>query len=110
MKAPSDREQQQSFDGVGTPVGAGRTRAPPFVHGHAEPPDAAPRRRGEPMSPTAQHVLDVVAPREELPFDGWEHYLTSIGDDGVSVYYFDHEADGRTLKVRVTTGGYELQR
>src|SRR5690242_2270583 len=79
---------QRSLDGLGSPGGA-RADAPMGVQDLAAGPDAAPRRQGEPMSPTARHVLNVIALREELPLDGWNHYLRSISDDDVSVFYFD---------------------
>jgi len=109
LNAEIVKRLQRSLDGIDSPGGV-PAEAPLVVEDCAAGPDAAPRRHGEPMSPTARHVLNVVALREDLPLDGWSHYLTSLGDNDVSVFYFDRRADGRTLKVRVTDDGYETLR
>lgn len=57
------------------------------------------------MSDPARHVLNVVCLRESLPVDGWEHYLTSMSDDGVGVFTYDRP-DGTTLRVYCSADGY----
>lgn len=62
------------------------------------------------MTDTARHILHVVCIREGLPITGWEHYFTSIGDDGISTFSYDR-AEKDTfggLVVRVTPEGYEV--
>lgn len=60
------------------------------------------------MSVPARHVLNVAILRAasergiELPVDGWEHYFTGLGDDGLGTFAYDR-TDGRSLIVR--TGG-----
>lgn len=62
------------------------------------------------MSDAARRVLNAVAIRENLPVDGWEHYFTSMGDDGVSVFHFDRapEDGAGWLRVVVSAEGYEV--
>jgi hypothetical protein len=41
------------------------------------------------MSDAARRILNVVALREGLPLDGWEHFYTAAGDDGATVFSYD---------------------
>jgi hypothetical protein len=57
------------------------------------------------MTPAAQHVLNQACLRQDLPLDGWEHFLTSCGDDGVSRFVFDRDAPEGSLTLRVEVSG-----
>lgn len=63
------------------------------------------------MSDSARHVLHVAILRSELdlPLDGWEHYSTAMGDDGVSTFAYDRP-DGRSVVVLITAEGARIDR
>lgn len=71
----------------------------------AELPMGPPASTSPRMTDAARRVLNVVALREDLPVDGWDHYLTGAGDDGVSTFHYDRP-DGRCLIVNVSAEGH----
>ena len=58
------------------------------------------------MTPAARRVLEQACAKMGLESEGWEHYLTGMGDAGGTFHY--DRPDGRVLVVNTTEQGVEI--
>jgi hypothetical protein len=80
-------------------------------------PRLRPAESGEPsMTTSARHVLNVAILRHEaktgerLPLRGWEHYATTLGDDGLGRFHYDRAPEDGHGWLVVVTGGDDAAR
>ena len=59
------------------------------------------------MSKAARDVLVAACKVKNVPATGWDHYLTSMSDEGSSVFVYDND-EGETLRVTLTNQGQSL--